>query len=58
MLGSFYACEQREIFAASIKVDNEKKELLSRFSYGYETPIRDVDKLEDAVIAEPESEEE
>lgn len=58
MLGSFRAWQEREVFAASINVDVERKELLSRFSYGYETQIRDVDKLADAVIADSEGEEE
>jgi hypothetical protein len=57
MLGSFYAWQERELFAALIRVDVERKELSSRFSYGYQTPINDVDKLEDAIVAGSDEEE-
>lgn len=57
MLGGFYAWQERELFAALIRVDVKRKELLSRFSYGYGTPIIDVDKLEDAIVAGSDEEE-
>jgi hypothetical protein len=47
LLGRFLAWNEPEWFIASIDVNAEEKEMTTKFHYGYEDMINQVDKLED-----------